>query len=63
MDATDKAIEDLEVITDLTREQLHITANQAGQVAGAEEVDLDITFDPPWNQNKMSEEAKAQLGL
>jgi DNA topoisomerase-6 subunit A len=31
---TDKAIEDLEVITDLTREQLHITANQAGQVAG-----------------------------
>ena len=31
---TDKAIEDLELVTDLTREQLHITADQAGQVAG-----------------------------
>ncbi len=31
---TDKAIEDLELVTDLTREQLHITANRAGAVAG-----------------------------
>lgn len=37
--------------------------NKIREMAGAEEVDLDITFDPPWNQNKMSEEAKAQLGL
>lgn len=33
------------------------------EISGAEEVDLDITFDPPWNQNMMSEEAKAQLGV
>ncbi|MCL5009636.1 MAG: DNA topoisomerase IV subunit A [Candidatus Parvarchaeota archaeon] len=31
---TNKAIEDLELITDLTREQLHINANKAGAVAG-----------------------------
>ncbi len=31
---TNKAIEDLEVITDLTREQLNINANKAGAVAG-----------------------------
>jgi DNA topoisomerase-6 subunit A len=31
---TDKAVEDLELITDLTREQLHITANKNGAVAG-----------------------------
>lgn len=37
--------------------------NKIKEIAGAEEVELDITFDPPWNQSKMSEEAKAQLGL
>ncbi|MCL4399522.1 DNA topoisomerase IV subunit A [Candidatus Parvarchaeota archaeon] len=31
---TNKAIEDLELITDLTREQLHIDANKSGSVAG-----------------------------
>ena len=31
---TNKAIEDLELITDLTREQLHINANKNGAVAG-----------------------------
>ncbi|MDP8012772.1 MAG: DNA topoisomerase IV subunit A [Nanoarchaeota archaeon] len=31
---TNKAIEDLELITGLTREQLHINANKAGSVAG-----------------------------
>ena len=33
------------------------------EIAGAEKVDLDIVFDPPWNQSMMSDEAKAQLGL
>ena len=28
-----------------------------------EEVDVDLVFDPPWDQSKMSDEAKLQLGL
>jgi len=31
---TDKAIEDLEVITELSREQMHVNANKNGSVAG-----------------------------
>ncbi len=31
---TDKAIEDLEIITDFSREQLHVNANKMGSVAG-----------------------------
>jgi metal-sulfur cluster biosynthetic enzyme len=30
---------------------------------GAKNVDIDITFDPPWSLDKMSEKAKEQLGL
>lgn len=28
-----------------------------------EEVKVDVTFDPPWDQSKMSDEAKLQLGM
>jgi metal-sulfur cluster biosynthetic enzyme len=27
------------------------------------EVNVELTFDPPWNQDMMSEEAKAELGF
>lgn len=37
--------------------------NKVKELSGAEDVYLEITFDPPWNQNMMSDEAKAQLGL
>ncbi|MCW1293862.1 MAG: iron-sulfur cluster assembly protein [Candidatus Parvarchaeota archaeon] len=30
---------------------------------GAEKVDIDLTFDPPWNKDMMSEEAREELGL
>lgn len=30
---------------------------------GAAEVAVNITFDPPWDTSKMSEEAKAELGV
>ena len=33
------------------------------ELSGAENVDITVTFDPPWNQSKISEEAKAELGL
>ncbi|MEX0622003.1 MAG: metal-sulfur cluster assembly factor [Candidatus Woykebacteria bacterium] len=30
---------------------------------GIENIDIRITFDPPWDFSKVSEEAKAQLGI
>ena len=32
-------------------------------IEGIEEVVLELTFDPPWNQELMSEEAKLALGF
>jgi FeS assembly SUF system protein len=29
----------------------------------ATEVEIDLTFDPPWNKDMMSEEAKLELGI
>ncbi|MDY6770277.1 MAG: metal-sulfur cluster assembly factor [Candidatus Nanohaloarchaea archaeon] len=28
-----------------------------------EDVEVELTFDPPWNQDRMSEEARAELGF
>ncbi len=36
---------------------------EIGQLNGITEVDLEITFDPPWNQDMMSDEAKLELGM
>jgi FeS assembly SUF system protein len=33
------------------------------QVEGIENVDLDLVWDPPWNQTMMSEAAKLELNL
>lgn len=30
---------------------------------GVEEVNIELTWEPPWNQDMMSEEAKAELGF
>lgn len=30
---------------------------------GVKDVDVEIVFDPPWNPEKMSKEAKLQLGF
>jgi metal-sulfur cluster biosynthetic enzyme len=35
----------------------------AGQVPGVEEVDAELTWDPPWSPEKMSEDAKFILGF
>lgn len=32
-------------------------------IAGVNEVKVDLTFDPPWSQELMSEEAKLELGF
>jgi len=33
------------------------------QVEGIEDVDLELTFDPPWTPEKMSDDAKFILGF
>ena len=32
-------------------------------VPGVKDVDVELTFDPPWNPDKMSDDAKAHLGI
>jgi len=32
-------------------------------LTGVKNVDLEITFDPPWDQDMISDEAKLELGL
>jgi FeS assembly SUF system protein len=37
--------------------------NQVEDVKGVESADVNLVFDPPWDQDMMSEEAKLELGL
>jgi FeS assembly SUF system protein len=32
-------------------------------IEGVKDVDLNLTFDPPWDRDSMSDEAKLELGL
>jgi len=34
-----------------------------GKLSGVKEVIVELTFDPPWNTDRMSPEAKRQLGF
>lgn len=36
---------------------------KVSEVPGVEEVRVEITFDPPWDREMMSEEAKLELGF
>jgi FeS assembly SUF system protein len=36
---------------------------EIGHLSGVTEVNLELTFDPPWDQDMMTEEAKLELGL
>ncbi|WP_201154542.1 DUF59 domain-containing protein [Rhodothalassium salexigens] len=36
---------------------------KAREAEGANEVSLDLVFDPPWDLSKMSDEAKLELGM
>ncbi|MEX0617135.1 MAG: iron-sulfur cluster assembly protein [Candidatus Woykebacteria bacterium] len=43
---------------------IHKEINEkVGSLAEVKKVDLKITFDPPWDLSKVSEEAKLQLGI
>ncbi len=37
--------------------------NIVGSVKGVKDVNLILTFDPPWDQSMMSDEAKLELGF
>jgi probable FeS assembly SUF system protein SufT len=37
--------------------------DKVGALPGVEEADVEIVFDPPWNQNMMSEAARLDLGM
>jgi probable FeS assembly SUF system protein SufT len=37
--------------------------DKVGGLPGVEEADVEILFDPPWNQNMMSEAARLELGM
>ena len=37
--------------------------NMVGSITGVKDVDITLTFDPPWDKSMMSEEAKLELGF
>ncbi len=47
-----------EVIVDLVKSIPHRIKGDA-----LEDLEVEVTFDPPWDQSKMSDEAKLELGL
>lgn len=38
-------------------------SRKAAGIDGVQSVNVDVTFDPPWNPDKMSEAAKLELGM
>jgi len=42
---------------------LNWVQNAVSSIDGIEKVKVNLVFDPPWDQSKMSEEAKLELGL
>ena len=36
---------------------------EIGKLAGVKTVDVELTFEPPWSMDRMSEKAKVQLGF
>lgn len=36
---------------------------KVGSIPGVKNIDIDLTFEPPWSPDTMSEDAKIQLGF
>lgn len=36
---------------------------ELGKIKGVKKIDIDLTFEPPWSPDTMSEDAKMQLGF
>lgn len=61
---------DLTVMMTLTSPSCPVAGTLPGEVegklkgiAGVKDVKVELTFDPPWSQDLMSEEAKLELGF
>lgn len=37
--------------------------NKVADIVGVKSAEVEMTFDPPWNKDLMSEEAKLELGF
>lgn len=37
--------------------------DKVGKIEGVKKAQVHLTFDPPWDQDRLSEEAKLELGL
>ncbi len=44
-------------------EILHEVREQVEAVEGVKSLDLKLTFDPPWDESNLTEEARLELGL
>jgi metal-sulfur cluster biosynthetic enzyme len=44
----------------MIQEDIH---NVASQVPGVEDVEIELTWDPPWTPDRMSDDAKFILGF
>ncbi len=42
---------------------MQLVKNIKNVIDGIEELNVNFVFDPPWDQSKMSDEAKLQLGI
>lgn len=42
---------------------VELVKNIKNKVEGIKELNVKLTFDPPWDKSKMSDEAKLQLGM
>lgn len=47
----------------MTKDIIKEVNQKAGKLEGVKEVKINLVFDPPWNKNMMSEEAKLKLGF
>ena len=47
-------------VADSLIEDVH---RQVNEIEGVNKAEIDLTFDPPWDQSMLSDEAKLELGL
>ncbi|OGG23754.1 aromatic ring hydroxylase [Candidatus Gottesmanbacteria bacterium RIFCSPLOWO2_01_FULL_43_11b] len=60
-------VEILMTLTTIGCPLIHLIADpikkEVGKLKGVKEVNVELTFEPPWSTEKLSDEAKLQLGF
>ena len=60
-------VEILMTLTTIGCPLFHLIADpikkEVGKLKGVKEVNVELTFEPPWSTDKLSDEAKLQLGF